>query len=124
LKKKEVDIYGKEREEKPIVPALLRTQPVSEVNQKYILTESITDKKVKISSMKNRMMMNSSNLSEIRKEGPHQAMLKSMDMSNTLEQINEKRTQMVHSDIKDSLSRDILVIHKLFRFSQLKLISG
>lgn len=59
--------------------------------------------------MKNRMMMNSSNLSELRKEGPHQSLLKSMDMGNTLEQINEKRTKMVHADIKDSLSRDILV---------------
>jgi hypothetical protein len=49
-------------------------------------------------------------------------MLKSMDMGNTLEQISEKRTKMIHSDIKDPLSRDILVIILLFRFYQLKLI--
>ena len=50
-------------------------------------------------------------------------MMKSIDMGNTLEQIYEKRTQMVHANIKDSLSRDILVTVLLFRFFPRKQIS-
>ena len=53
--------------------------------------------------------MNSSNLAELRKEGPHQTMLRSIDMGHTLEELNERKTQMIQADITDSLSRDILV---------------
>lgn len=40
----------------------MRTQPVSELNQKYLVTEAPVDKKVKISSMKNKLTSEASNM--------------------------------------------------------------
>lgn len=45
----------------------MRTQPISEINQKYLVTEAPLDKKVKISSMKNKLTTGASNMVEMRK---------------------------------------------------------
>ena len=62
MKRKDFNVLGGERKEKPVVPSLIRTQPVSELNQKYLVTEAPVDKKVKISSMKNKLTSSASNM--------------------------------------------------------------
>lgn len=37
-KRKDFNVYGQQRKNKPEVPTLLRTQPISEINQKYLVT--------------------------------------------------------------------------------------
>lgn len=54
-KRKDIDVYGKERKDKKLVPCLLKTNPKLELNQKYILTDATTDNRVKISSMATRV---------------------------------------------------------------------
>ena len=53
-KSKKYDNYGNERG-KTFVPALLRTHPRREINKKFILSESTVDRRIKISSMANRL---------------------------------------------------------------------
>ena len=55
VKRKDFNVYGEERKGRPNVRTLHRTQAVSEINQKYLVTEAPLDKKVKISSMKNKL---------------------------------------------------------------------
>jgi hypothetical protein len=102
-------VYGRLRKEKPLVTSMLRTQPISELNQKYILTEAMTDKKVRISSMRNKLVLNAPSVSELRNEGLHQTMMKSIDKGNTLEDLAEKKNLMIYADVNDKLRHDILV---------------
>ncbi len=51
----------------PEVKTLLRSQAISEINQKYLVTEAPLDKKVKISSMKNKLTSSACNMTEMRK---------------------------------------------------------
>jgi hypothetical protein len=45
----------------------------------------MTDKKIRISSMKNKLTMNAPSVSELRNEGLHQTLMKSLDMGSALE---------------------------------------
>jgi hypothetical protein len=97
------------------VPTLLRTQPISEINQKYLVTEAPLDKKVKISSMKNKLTSSASSMVEMRKEGPHTLLIKTIDKGNDINRLLERRTMMVQADLNDKLQRDILVLVLLYR---------
>lgn len=66
-KRKDFDLYGNERQQKPKVASLLRTQPISEINQKYLITEAPLDRKIKIASMKNKLTSQASSMTEMRK---------------------------------------------------------
>jgi hypothetical protein len=99
----------------PEVRSLLRTQAISEINQKYLVTEAPLDKKVKISSMKNKLSSSASNMTEMRKEGPHSLLIKTLDKGNDINKLLEKRTMMVQADLNDKLQRDILVNRYLCR---------
>lgn len=81
------------------------------------------DKKVKISSMKNKLTSVASNMTEMRKEGPHANLIRTLDKGNDYSKLLEKRTMMVQADLNDRLQRDIQVINTLFRLIQYKLIS-
>jgi len=102
----------------------MRTQPVSELNQKYLVTEAPVDKKVKISSMKNKLTSEASNMTEMRKEGPHANLIRTIDKGNDYSKLLERRTMMVQADLNDRLQRDIQVNLCLFRLIQYKLTLG
>lgn len=90
---------------------------MSEINQKYLITEAPLDKKIKISSMKNKLTSQASSLAEMRKEGPHATLLRTLDKRNDYNTLLEKRTMMVHADLNDKLQRDILVIINLSKIT-------
>jgi hypothetical protein len=80
-------VYGLERRSRPEVRTLLRTQAISEINQKYLVTEAPLDKKVKISSMKNKLTSSASSMTEMRKEGPHSLLMKTLDKGNDVNKL-------------------------------------
>lgn len=47
----------------------------SELNEKFITTECITDRRVKISSMANRQYTNAPGIEQVRKQGQHQMIM-------------------------------------------------
>lgn len=57
---------------------------------------------------------------EMRKEGPHSLLIKTLDKGNDINKLLEKRTMMVQADLNDKLQRDVLVNPSLFRLIQLK----
>ena len=87
----------------------MRTQPASQLNQKYLVTEAPVDKKVKISSMKDRLTNSASNMIEMRKQGPHANLVRTLDKRYDYGNLLQKRTMMVQADLNDKLQRDILV---------------
>ena len=95
--------------------SLVRTQAISEINQKYLVTEAPLDKKVKISSMRNKLASSASGMAEMRKEGPHNLLMKTLDKGNDINRLLERRTMMVQADLNDKLQRDVLVRVRLCR---------
>jgi len=60
---------------------------------------------------------------EMRKEGPHTLLMKTLDKGNDINKLLERRTMMVQADLNDKLQRDILVNIFRFRSAPLKPIS-
>ena len=54
VKTKEFNVYGRLREDRPMVKSIQKSKADAELNEKFITTECITDRRVKISSMANR----------------------------------------------------------------------
>lgn len=51
VKTKDFNVVGRLRQDKPVVKVMQKGQAQSELNEKFITTECIADRRVKISSM-------------------------------------------------------------------------
>ena len=51
VKTKDFNVVGRLRQEKPFVKAIQKSTALAELNEKFITTECIADRRVKISSM-------------------------------------------------------------------------
>ena len=71
--------------------------------------------------MRNKLTSSASGMTEMRKEGPHSLLIKTLDKGNDINRLLEKRTMMVQADLNDKLQRDILVSIGLFRSTQHRL---
>jgi hypothetical protein len=67
VKTKDFDVVGNLRKEKPFVKSIVKSNVQSELNEKFITTECITDRRIKISSMANRQYINAPSIEEVRK---------------------------------------------------------
>lgn len=83
VKTKDFNVYGRLREEKPFVKSLAKGTASSELNEKFITTECITDRRVKISSQAPRFYMNAPTVEDVRKQGQHQMILSAIDKKQT-----------------------------------------
>ncbi|CAD8197924.1 unnamed protein product [Paramecium octaurelia] len=119
-KRKDIDVYGKERKDKKLVPCLLKTNPKLELNQKYILTDATTDNRVKISSMATRVYQQAAPVNQIRNEGMHQTIIRTLDKKNNLDELIDKKNLMVTGDINDRLKKDLLIYPISVQFGELR----
>lgn len=78
IKTKDFNVYGQLRTEKPFVKSTQKSTVASELNEKFITTECITDRRVKISSMANRQYINAPSVEDVRKQGQHQMILQAI----------------------------------------------
>jgi len=69
VKTKDFNVYGRLREEQVNVKSLTKSKATSELNEKFITTECITDRRNKGSSMANRYYMNAPSVENVRKQG-------------------------------------------------------
>ena len=67
VKTKDFNVYGRLRDEPPKVKSLAKSSATSELNEKFITTECITDRRVKISSMAPRYYINAPSVNDVRK---------------------------------------------------------
>eukprot|EP00828_Plagiopyla_frontata_P047993 TRINITY_DN904_c0_g1_i3.p1 TRINITY_DN904_c0_g1~~TRINITY_DN904_c0_g1_i3.p1 ORF type:complete len:346 (+),score=46.29 TRINITY_DN904_c0_g1_i3:178-1215(+) len=131
-KEKDADLYHKSKNyqfnlygsnsrlQKPQVPCLQRSFPKAEINSKYILTDSITDQRNKISSMANRIYFKAPQVNVIRRQGQFHNLLQTLDKQHTLDDVLEKKNLMITADITDKLKRDLLIIPVIARFGKVK----
>jgi len=88
----------------------------SELNEKFITTECITDRRVKISSMANRQYINAPSIEEVRKQGQHQMILQAINKKQTFSELINQANSMVTSVLHDSLKRSINILPSICRF--------
>ena len=67
VKTKDFNVYGRLRDDPPKVKSLAKSSATSELNEKFITTECITDRRVKISSMAPRYYINAPSVNDVRK---------------------------------------------------------
>ena len=79
VKTKDFNVYGRLRDDAPGVKSLTKSKAASELNEKFITTECITDRRIKISSMAPRYYMNAPSVENVRKQGQHQMILSAIN---------------------------------------------
>jgi hypothetical protein len=98
----------------------MRTNPQRELNQKYILTETMTDRRIKISSMKNKVSTMSPSMQEQRTEGIHHPLMKTFDKKYNYNELIDRKSMMIQADINDRLRRDVLIVPAEADFGRLR----
>jgi len=114
------DVYGEERRDKEFVPSLLRPIAQRELNTKQITVESSTDRRIKISSMANRLHLHAPSVSEIRNQGTHTLSKLSLDKKYDRDSLMEKKDLMVTAAFADALKRDLLINPVVINFGKAK----
>lgn len=120
IKTKDFDVYGKLRQEKPFVKATVKSQAPSELNEKFITTECITDRRVKVSSMANRQYINAPSVEEVRKQGQHQMILQAINKKQTFSELINQANSMVTSVLHDNLKRSVNILPSQCKFGAVR----
>jgi hypothetical protein len=119
-KNKVFDVYAKPRTSFPKVKSIYQTNPMSAPNVKHIEIESQTDRRVKISSMARRLYIPAPSTNQIRNEGHHQNLIKSLDKNNKHEELMIKRNLMQTSASSDALQKDLSILPESINFGTIK----
>ena len=110
VKTKDFNVYGRLREDQLNVKALAKSSAVSELNEKFITTECITDRRIKISSMAPRYYMNAPSVENVRKQGQHQMILSAINKKQTFAELINQANSMVTGVLHDSMKRSLNVM--------------
>jgi len=110
VKTKDFNVYGRLREEKPFIKAIAKSTAQNELNEKFITTECITDRRVKISSQAPRFYMNAPSVEDVRKQGQHQMILSAIDKKQTFGELINQANSMVTGVLHDGLKRSLQVM--------------
>mmetsp|Transcript_6797 Transcript_6797/g.12276 ORF Transcript_6797/g.12276 Transcript_6797/m.12276 type:complete len:1696 (-) Transcript_6797:1566-6653(-) len=119
-KTKAFDVYGVPRRQKVTVQALRTSSPVKEINEQYIMSDSITDRRVRTSSMAKRLHVKAPSVMQIRKEGWHKTLEKSRLKHETPKQLFETQTMMVTANTADPLRTGLTIYPASARFGIIK----
>lgn len=119
-KTKEFNVYGKLRPLKLKVKSLAKSKLKPEMNEKFITTESITDKRIKISSMANRAYLNAPSIDQVRKQGQHQMILTAIAKKQTFNELISQANAMVTSVLNDPMKRSVNILPSQANFGSLK----
>jgi len=120
VKTKDFNVYGRLREEKPFVKTLQKSKANSELNEKFITTECITDRRVKISSQAPRFYMNAPSVEDVRKQGQHQMILGAIEKKQTFGELINQANSMVTSVLHDNLKRSLQIMPSSVVFGHLR----
>lgn len=119
-KTKEFSVYGQLRPLKLKVRSLAKSKVKSEMNEKFITTECITDKRVKISSMANRAYLNAPSVNQVRKQGQHQMILQAISKKQTFNELISQANAMVTSVLNDPMKRSVNILPSSATFGSIK----
>ena len=120
VKTKDFNVVGRLRQDKPQVKVMQKTQAQTELNEKFITTECIADRRIRISSMANRQYINAPSVEDVRKQGQHQMILSAINKKQTFAELINQANAMVTSVLHDPLKRAFNVMPSTLKFGFLK----
>ena len=120
VKTKDFNVYGRLREEQLKVKSLAKSSAQPELNEKFITTECITDRRVKISSMAPRYYVNAPSVNDVRKQGQHQMILSAINKKQTFAELINQANSMVTGVLHDNLKRSLNVMPAGVTFGALR----
>lgn len=120
VKTKDFNVYGRLREDPPAVKSLTKSKAASELNEKFITTECITDRRIKVSSMAPRYYMNAPSVENVRKQGQHQMILSAINKKQTFAELINQANSMVTGVLHDGLKRSLNILPSSIVFGALK----
>lgn len=82
----------------------------SDLNEKFITTECITDRRVKTASMANRHYAQAPSVEHVRKQGQHQMILGAINKKQTFAELINQANSMVTGVLHDPLKRSLNVL--------------
>ena len=101
---------GALRNVNPKVPHYLKpTFPQAEFNEDYIYIEKLTERRVKTSSVANRIYFNAPSVEEIRKSGQHDFLIEAMENRRTPEEMMERMNLMMTAELCDPLNKQLKI---------------
>ena len=119
-KTKKYDVFGLPRSTKPTVQSIRTSSPVKELNEKHVLVESATERRVKISSMAARIHMQAPSVQSMRREGVHTTIGRAIAKKMTVEEVESQQNAMINSKLQDPLTRSLSISPENLRFGVLK----
>ena len=122
IKNYKFSVDGKSpRKNNPKMPNYLKTTfPEAEFNEDYIYIEKMTDKRIKTSSVANRLYFNAPSINMVRKSGQHNFLLEALDKKKTYEEMMERLNLMITSELCDPLNKMLKVEPTSLDFGNLK----
>lgn len=120
VKTKEFNVVGRVRQDKPQVKVMQKSTVQSELNEKFITTECIADRRIKISSMAPRQYMIAPSVEDVRKQGQHQMILSAINKKQTFAELINQANAMVTGVLHDPLKRCFNVMPSSLRYGALK----
>ena len=124
VKTKDFNVVGRLRQEKPFVKSIQKSQAQSELNEKFITTECIADRRIKISSMAPRQYINAPSIEDVRKQGQHQMILSAINKKQTFAELINQANAMVTSVLHDPLKRSVNIMPSSLKFGILQAGQG
>lgn len=121
VKTKEFNVVGRLRQDKPHIKVMQKSTAQSELNEKFITTECIADRRIRISSMAPRQYITAPSVEDVRKQGQHQMILSAINKKQTFAELINQANAMVTSVLHDPLKRSFNVMPSSLRFGALKL---
>ena len=120
LKSKNFDVYGNPRTEQPSVTSIKTSNPNVVPNEKHILVESATDRRVRTISQSNRFHSKAPSVESMRKEGTHNVLYKALLKKQNYKEMIETQNMMISAYTSDPLKRSLLLMPASIRFGVLK----
>lgn len=100
--------------------SIAKSKAQTELNEKFITTECITDRRVKVSSMAPRYYINAPSVENVRKQGQHQMILSAINKKQTFAELINQANSMVTGVLHDSLKRSLNVMPSSLVFGSLR----
>jgi len=113
-------VYGRLRDDQLFVKAIQKSQAQADLNEKFITTECIADRRIKISSMANRQYAIAPSIENVRKQGQHQMILQAINKKQTFPELINQANAMVTSVLHDPLKRSLNVMPSRCSFGLVK----
>lgn len=121
-KTKDFNLYGEAREDYQKQKRIVTNRPkmVKELNTKTILIEANTDRRIRISSMANRISSKAPSVTEQRRQGMHQILGKAAGSKQSAHEMIAAQNQATIGAFEDSNNRGLFLTPAQARFGPLR----